>query len=128
MNGKCLSVLSMLITAMNCNAALNVQTEQYKYTSTGCVNSTGVNQVDKITAKAIAKGNLSHELGAKVSAKSELKTITKENAGNIETTDTLTESVSMNSEHYLSGVELIKEEKLTINGEQKYCVTVGIKG
>jgi hypothetical protein len=117
-----------IVSVANCHAGSNVQPEQYKYTSTACVDSSGYNAVDRVTAKTIAKGNLSHDLGGQVSAKRNLTTVTKEDADSINTTDVITESISMKSHHYMSGVVLINEEKITVNGTEQYCVTVGIKG
>lgn len=90
--------------------------------ASGCVRTTGDIMKDKVIAKAIAKGNLSHDMGSTITAKTNLETRTVEGNSSIETTDTLSETVSMESKHYVSGVITTAQGYEQINGEKHYCV------
>lgn len=90
--------------------------------ASGCVETTGSPIKDKIIARALAKGNLSHELGSSVTASSNLETKTVESDGSIQTVDTLTESVSLKSENYISGVQTLAQGYELVDGVKHYCV------
>ena len=96
------------------------------YTATGCVDSTGNTALDRTTATAMAKGQLAHELGGLVSAKSQLKTVTTETKDDVQTKDVLTESVTLKSEHMMKGVQTLEEGVQDITGTKKYCVRLGL--
>lgn len=91
-----------------------------------CVPDTGNSSLDAITAKAVAKGHLAHELGSQVSATTNLETVTVETETGVNQSDTLTESVTLKSEHKMTGVKTLESGYKTINGSSQYCVTVGI--
>lgn len=93
----------------------------------GCVTDSGNEYLDKITAKAVAKGQLSHEIGSQVEAKTQLKTITIENENVIKVEDKLTETITIKSKHKINRVNTIESNYLVIDGIKKYCVTVQIK-
>ena len=90
--------------------------------ASGCVKTTGNPTKDKVIATAIAKGNLAHEIGSTVTASTNLETKTIESNSSIETIDTLSETVSMKSKHYLSRVITTAQGYEQINGEKHYCV------
>ncbi|NOH85480.1 hypothetical protein F0249_16925 [Vibrio sp. 03-59-1] len=92
----------------------------------GCVIATENEYVDSITAKAIAKGQLSHELGSVVTANTKLETITSESESSIKTTDVLTEEVTLKSKHHIVGMQTIESGYISKNGIKKYCVRVAI--
>ncbi|OLQ72205.1 hypothetical protein BIT28_24610 [Photobacterium proteolyticum] len=87
-----------------------------------CVPDSGNRYIDEITAKAKAKGALSHELGATVTAKTRLETVTEESANNIQTKDVLTEEINLKSKHQITGVQTVFSDYKLLNGERYYCV------
>ena len=104
----------------------NLSFSAVKYSATGCVDSTGNPLVDRNVAKAVAKGQLSHELGGKVSATSQLKTVTTEDENDVQTKDVLTESVTLKSVHMIRGVQTLEEGYQDVAGNKQYCVRLGI--
>lgn len=93
-----------------------------------CVTTTGNQTIDRVKARAMAKGNLSQELGATVSAKTKLETKTIETTSSIDTQDTLTETVTLTSKNFVSRVETVNEGYEKINGEKHYCVRLKQQG
>ncbi len=95
-------------------------------TGSACVPDTGNPVVDEITAKALAKGQLSHELGATVNARTELKSITTEGQGQAQTQDVLTEQVTLSSQHTVAQLKTVSSDYQNHNGSREYCVTVSL--
>lgn len=89
---------------------------------TSCIDSLGYYDSDQTIARAVAKGRLSLELGTTVSATTNLETKTTESAGEVTTEDTLTNSITLSSENYVSGVNVVREGYEFNNGKKQYCV------
>lgn len=92
-----------------------------------CVPDSGNRVVDEITAKALAKGQLSHELGANVQAKTQFQSTITENIGQTKTHDTIIEEVTLVSQHKVNQVTTVKSGYEYINGERFYCLEVQAK-
>ncbi|MGR5178833.1 hypothetical protein [Vibrio mediterranei] len=93
--------------------------------ASGCVETTGSITKDRIIARALAKGNLSHELGSIITASSNLETKTIESSnGSIETIDTLTESVLLKSENHIKQVQITAQGYEQVDGSKHYCVHI----
>ncbi|CAK2396194.1 DUF3316 domain-containing protein [Vibrio crassostreae] len=107
----------ILISSFACHAGV---------TGAACAPDTGNRFIDATTAKALAKGQLSHELGTAVSAETSLKTVTEETQDSIETKDVLTETVNLSSKHEIKRVQTIFSGYKTFNGEKQYCVELSM--
>lgn len=89
-----------------------------------CVPDSGNTIKDETIARALAKGQLAHELGVEVNARTELKTVTTESHHNVETTDVITEQVELTSRHKVPRVSTASSGYRVQNGQRHYCVTV----
>ncbi|NGZ66629.1 hypothetical protein G6Z92_06465 [Vibrio aestuarianus subsp. cardii] len=89
-----------------------------------CVPDSGNKVVDEITAKALAKGQLSHEIGVRIHAKTQLKSTITENNGRAKTHDSITEQVTLVSQHQVNKVTTVQSGYQRFNGERFYCVEV----
>lgn len=94
----------------------------YAIDVSSCINSSGSYDQDQTIARAVAKGRLSQELGATVSATTNLESKTTESAGAVTTKDTLTNSITLSSQHYVSGVKVLREGYEFNDGKKQYCV------
>ncbi|WGW01755.1 hypothetical protein QF117_13340 [Vibrio sp. YMD68] len=88
----------------------------------GCATATSDSTVDHITAKAIALGNLSQEMGNQISTTFQLIKITVENEQSVNQTDTLTETITIESQHDISRINVISSGYKVINDKPHYCV------
>ncbi|MDE1237834.1 hypothetical protein [Vibrio aestuarianus] len=89
-----------------------------------CVPDSGNKINDETIAKALAKGQLAHELGSLVDARTVLTTITTESIDNIATTDVITEEVKLSSSHKLRRISTVSHGYVVQNGTRTYCVTL----
>ncbi|ELA9367480.1 hypothetical protein QUN99_003370 [Vibrio parahaemolyticus] len=94
---------------------------------TACVPDSGNRIVDEITAKALAKGQLSHELGVNVKATTQVKSTITESIGVAETHDIIIEEVTLKSQHKVKHLATVESGYQQINDERFYCVEVQAK-
>lgn len=113
------TLFPMLLIADEPNWAINANNDN---TASACVNTNGNLSQAKVIAKAVATGRLSESLGGKVSAKSELITTIKESSNSLSKEDTLNETITIQSDHYLSNLEVVKSGEFDVNGQLKHCV------
>ena len=95
-------------------------------TAEGCVPTTGVLTTDITLSNAIAKGLLAHELGGIVTANTRMETVTTEAKSSISTTQTITESILLKSEHLIQQVQILESGYKIIDNQKQYCVLMGL--
>lgn len=110
-----MSKLIVLALVLSCSGAMAA-------TSSGCIKTTGNLAQDKIIARAVAKGNLSHELGATVSASTRFESTTNEKGDSLDVSDSITETVTVSSEHFINAVVVVGEGYEQVADQKHYCV------
>lgn len=116
-------VIRKVLMVVTCIMPLTVSAVEVS----GCTPASGNAAQDQIIAMAKAKGNLSHELGATVSATTNYQSKTVESENSVNTEDTVTDTITLSSKHYVSGVKVIKQGYEMVNGEKQYCVKASMQ-
>lgn len=89
-----------------------------------CISASGNESSDKTIATALAKGQLAQQLSVTVTARSSLKSVS---VGNGESTDSLTETVTVESKQQFYGIRTISSDYEPSNETEQYCVSLEIE-